>query len=70
MSFYRTDNPVADAERYAAEQEKALEKLPECYECGEHIQTEKCYEINGELICPDCLERNHERNVEDYTEVR
>ena len=68
MSFYRTDNPVADAERYAAEQEKALDKLPVCYECGEHIQTEKCYEINGEVICPDCLEWNHEKNVEDYIE--
>ena len=66
MSFYRTDDPVKDAERYIAEKESELEKLPECYECGEHIQTEKCYEINGEVICPDCLQLYHEKNTDDF----
>ena len=48
------------------QQEEALKKLPECYECGEPIQTEECYEINGELICPGCLEENHRKRTEDY----
>lgn len=33
MLFY-TDDPVADAERYAVEQEAKLDRPPECSECG------------------------------------
>ena len=63
-----TDDPIADFNRYEAEQQKLLEKLPICYECGEPIQTEDCYEINDELICPKCLKDNHRKKVEDYIE--
>lgn len=66
--MYRTDDPYKDFDRYDAEQEMALAKLPRCSECDEPIQTEKCYEINGEIICPECLELNHEKKVEDYIE--
>lgn len=65
--FY-TDDPVLDAERYAAHQEAELDKLPKCYECGEPIQDEKCFEINDELICPRCMIKNHEKWTEDYCE--
>lgn len=64
--MYITDDPESDFLRHDAEQAKALEKLPKCAECGEPIQTEECYEINDELICPECLERYHRRRVEDY----
>lgn len=47
------------------QQEEALERLPKCCECGEAIQSEQCYEINGEYICPDCLEENHRKYTED-----
>jgi hypothetical protein len=64
MAFY-TDDPVMDAERYIAEQDAEIEKLPECCECGCKIQDEHCYEINGEYICEECLKDNHRKNVED-----
>lgn len=53
-------------EAHDAEQQRQLARLPECSECGEPIQTDECYEINGELICPDCLEENHRKLVDDY----
>ncbi len=55
-------------EAYDAEREAELDKLPRCYECGEPIQDDKCYEINDELVCPDCLERNHMKWTDDYFE--
>lgn len=61
-----TGNPLADFDRHDAEQQKQLDKLPKCYECGEPIQTDECYELNGELICPECLKDNHRKWVEDY----
>lgn len=51
-----------------AEMEEELKKLPKCCECGEHIQTDELYEINDELICPQCMEDNHRKWVEDYCE--
>ena len=63
--MYYTDDPVKDAERYIAEQEAELEKLPECCECGYKIQDDYCYEISDEYICEDCLKSNHRKSV-DY----
>lgn len=53
-----TDDPVFDAERYTAEQEAELDKLPKCADCGHPIQ--------DELICPDCLDSNYRRETDDY----
>lgn len=53
-------------EAHDAERQKELEKLPRCSECDEPIQTDKCYEVNGELICPDCMEQNHRKWTDDY----
>ena len=63
--FYRTDDPLADFNRWDAEQQAALNKLPKCAECGEVIQSEICYEINDCYICEECLEENHRKWVDD-----
>ncbi len=63
--FY-SDNPVLDAERYMAEQERELEKLPLCSECGEPITDESCWDIDGELYCPDCAESLFCKWTENY----
>lgn len=55
-------------EHHERQQEAWLRKLPVCYECGEHIQDDDCWELNGELICTDCLEANHKKCTEDYIE--
>lgn len=64
--FFVTDNPHADFDRWDAEQEAALEKLPKCAECGEPIQTERCYKMDDGLICEDCLEHNHMHWTEEF----
>jgi formylmethanofuran dehydrogenase subunit E len=66
--MYWTDDPVADFNRYEAEQARMLERLPKCSECGEPIQDEDCYEFNDELICEECLKDNHRKQVEDLIE--
>lgn len=62
----RTDNPIADFERYDAVQEKAKEKLPRCSECGEPIQDDFFYEIDCYFYCEDCLRDNHRKSTEDF----
>ena len=67
MSYY-SDDPARDYDRYDADREKQLEKLPRCSECDEPIQDDSCYEINDELICEDCMDGNHRKWVDDYVE--
>ena len=66
--MYYSDNPIADFDRWDSDQQKQLDKLPKCTECDEPIQDEECYEINGALICPECLKNNHRKWTEDYIE--
>lgn len=51
---------------HEAEQERKLARLPVCSYCDEPIQDDFCYEIDGELICEDCLNDNHRRNTDDF----
>lgn len=66
MSY--TDNPANDYARYDAAQKAQEDKLPRCAYCDEPIMTDECYEINDELICPDCLDREHRKWTDDYIE--
>ena len=65
--FY-SDDPIADFHRHDEKQQSELDKFPRCSECDEPIQSETCYEINGELVCEECLENNHKKWVEDFIE--
>jgi formylmethanofuran dehydrogenase subunit E len=53
MSF---GDPLDDFNRRDAEYAEWLKTLPKCDICGEPIQDEYYYEINGDKICPECLE--------------
>ena len=66
--MYYSDDPSRDFDRWNADQEAELSKLPVCSECGQPIQSEDCFEINDELICEQCLHDNHKKRVEDYVE--
>lgn len=59
--FY-TDDPIADFNRWEAEQEKQLERLPVCADCDNPIQDETAFYINGEWICEDCMD-SYKREV-------
>lgn len=66
--MFVTDDPHKDFDRWDAEQTAELEKCPKCSECSEYIQDDYLYEINDELICEECLERNFRKKVEDFIE--
>ena len=52
--------------QHEARQEQQLKRFPRCVECGEPIQSDYCYEVNDELICRDCMRRNHRKRTENY----
>lgn len=65
--MYRTDDPARDFDRWEESRQRALDRLPVCCECGEHIQTDEYYELDaGKYVCPACLEENHKHWTDDY----
>lgn len=51
--------------RFDAEQAEWQKRLPVCVNCDEPIE-DYYYEINGEVICKDCLDRDYRKDVDDY----
>ena len=60
----RTDDPIADYDRYDAEQQRELKRLPRCNHCDCHIRDETAYYIDGEWICEECMDSEYKRQVE------
>lgn len=67
MGIHRTDNPIRDFLNHEKEQEDWLSRRPECADCGEHIQDEHAYYINGEWMCQSCMS-TYLVEVRDYIE--
>lgn len=64
-----TDEPTADADRYLAEQDRRLDKLPICELCRQPIQQEKAVYYEGQWCCEDC-ESDFFYNIrEDFLEL-
>lgn len=66
--MYLTDDPAADFDRYDREQQQQLERLPVCEGegCGERIQDDLYFDIDGEILCEKCMIRKYGRRTEDY----
>lgn len=62
---YRTDNPLSDFERHERRQQKWLDSRPVCDNCDEPIQEDHYYLINGDNICPHCMETDFRKAVDD-----
>lgn len=64
----RVEDNLDRFERYDAEREAELWKVPVCDYCHEHIQTDHFYEIYDEFICPDCMDAHFRKWTDDYIE--
>ena len=52
--------------RHEQEMEAALEKRPQCEHCGEYIQDDYTWEIDGKLLCPECAATLYRKQTEDF----
>ena len=63
MGFRYTDDPIADYAAYEAELERLENEVPVCSYCGRPVAEDYYYEINDEVICAECMERDFRREV-------
>lgn len=52
--------------RHEADAEAWLSKRPICEHCGEHIQDEFLYDINGVLYCEECAKDLFLKDADNY----
>lgn len=63
-----SDDPIADFDRWEDKRQEEEDRLPVCEICGEPIQDDFLYDIEGTLICEECLNSEYRKPVEDYME--
>lgn len=61
-----TDDPIADFNKWDAEQENRRKMLPRCCECGKHIQDDELFDVYGDLYCWDCAIKEFRRSTDYY----
>ena len=61
-----TDDPVMDFHRHDHEQNRLLARLPVCEDrkCKKRIQDDYYFEIDGEILCEDCMIRRYRKDVD------
>jgi formylmethanofuran dehydrogenase subunit E len=67
--MYYSNDPIADYSRYDAERQKEEESLPKCDICGEPIQDDYLYDLDGNLVCEECLIDNFKKPVDNYIDM-
>lgn len=64
--MFRAGDPLDDFDLLDQAQARALSHRPVCNYCHEPIQDDFLYDINGEFICEDCLDRFFRKDTEDF----
>lgn len=54
--------------QYDAERQKEIDRLPVCEFCDRPIMDEYCYNIDGTIICEECLKEHFRVDVESLIE--
>ena len=66
--MWRTDDPLEDFNRKDAEYAEELEKLPTCEYCGHKIEDEYLFDVEGTIICEECMKKHFRKSVEFYVD--
>jgi formylmethanofuran dehydrogenase subunit E len=51
-------------ERNERELERRLASRPRCEDCGEHIQDEFYFEVEGDILCEECMHDRYRKAVD------
>ena len=50
------------------ERERRLARLPICegFRCGKRIQDEDYYDVDGEILCEECMNEKYRKDTDKY----
>lgn len=62
---FRYGDPESDFDYLDRKQAEYEARLPVCEKCGETINDDEFFEINGEILCEECMRDRYARRTED-----
>lgn len=65
MSYFRHGDPLDDFDRYDKDLARQEAKLPVCEKCNHPITDDIYFDIEGEILCRECMEDKYMKIVED-----
>jgi hypothetical protein len=66
MSYFRHGDPLDDFDRLDRKQAEYEARLPVCDECKQRIYEDNYFDIEGEILCEECMKNRYQRSTEDY----
>lgn len=63
-----TNDLDADIRAHYDEEERERERLPVCDHCKQKILDEDYYDIGGEILHYECLNKKYRKWIDDYVE--
>ncbi len=66
MSYFRSGDPLNDFDRWDRELASMEARLPVCDKCNQRINDDIFFDIDGEILCEDCMHDRYARSTEDY----
>jgi hypothetical protein len=66
--FY-TDDAERDFAMHDMEQARREARLPVCDCCKVRIYDDYFFEIDGEILCEECMFERYRKSTEDYIEI-
>lgn len=64
--YFRTGDPLDDFDRLDRLQAQREARLPICEKCVKPIHDEKFFNIEGEILCEECMRDKYEMSTEDW----
>jgi formylmethanofuran dehydrogenase subunit E len=68
MSYFRKGDPLDDFMWKDMEQARYEARLPICEDCNERITDDDYYEVDGEILCEDCMKERYQKSTDDYAQ--
>ena len=66
MRVFRTDDPDRDFDRYDMAMAQREARLPVCDRCGKPINDDRYFDIEGEILCENCMIDTYGKSTEDW----
>lgn len=66
MSYFRHGDPHDDFGELDAKEARYYARLPKCERCKATIEEEDYFDIDGEILCEDCVKEKYQRKCHDY----
>ena len=66
--YFRHGDPEADFDRLDAELARYEARLPKCERCKHTIYDDDYYDVDGEILCEECLKEKYGKSCHDYAE--